>query len=104
MKSFWVASLLGFCASLAGAQTAPSAQPPVFAVRVESVLIDAFVTNEGVRVPGLTARDFILKDNGTIQPFDLLPAESLPVRAMLVFDTSSSMEGAKIERLRAAAE
>ena len=99
-----VASLLGFWASLAGAQTAPAAQPPVFAVRVESVLIDAFVTNEGARVPGLTARDFILKDNGTTQPFDLLPAESLPIRSVLVFDTSSSMQGAKIERLRAAAE
>lgn len=104
MRPLVVASLLGSWASLAGAQTAPAAQPPVFAVRVESVLIDAFVTNEGARVPGLTARDFILKDNGTTQPFDLLPAESLPIRSVLVFDTSSSMQGAKIERLRAAAE
>lgn len=103
MKLHPAASLLGVCASLAGARTAP-AQPLLFAVHVESVLIDAFVTNDGVKVPGLTARDFILRDNGTPQAFDLLPAESLPIRAVLVFDTSSSMQGAKIERLRAAAE
>lgn len=104
MKSLLVARALVCGASLAGAQTAPAAQPPVFAVRVESVLIDAFVTSDGVKVPGLTARDFILKDNGATQPFDLLPAESLPIRAILVFDTSASMQGAKIERLRAAAD
>lgn len=55
-------------------------------------------------MPGLTARDFILKDNGARAEFDLLPAESLPIRAILVFDTSASMQGLKIERLRAAAE
>jgi len=103
MKLRPVASLLGLCAGLAEAQT-PTAQPPVFAIHVESVLVDAFVTNDGVKVPGLTARDFILRDNGTPQAFDLLPAESLPIRAVLVFDTSSSMQGAKIERLRSAAE
>ena len=103
MRLHLVASLLGLWAGLAEAQTA-AAPPPVFAVHVESVLIDAFVTNDGLKVPGLTARDFILRDNGTPQPFDLLPAESLPIRAVLVFDTSSSMQGAKIERLRSAAE
>ena len=104
MTSLRVAGLLCLCAGLSRAQTAPPAQPPVFATQVQSVLIDAFVTNDGVRVQGLTARDFILKDDGSPQPFDLLPAESLPIRAFLVFDTSSSMLGPKIERLRAAAE
>lgn len=104
MTSPRLAALLGLCASLAKAQTSPPSQLPVFAAQVQSVLIDAFVTNDGGRVPGLTARDFILKDNGAPQPFDLLPAESLPIRAFLVFDTSSSMQGPKIERLRAAAD
>jgi VWFA-related protein len=99
-----LASVLALCASVTGAQTATPPQPPVFAVQVESVLIDAFVTSDGAKVPGLTARDFILKDNGTRAAFDLLPAESLPIRAILVFDTSTSMQGLKIERLRAAAE
>ena len=104
MKSLRIAGLLGLLASLARAQETPTGQPPVFAVQVESVLIDAFVTNDGARVPGLVARDFILKDDGIPRPFDLLPAESLPIRAILVFDTSSSMQGAKLDRLRSAAE
>lgn len=91
-------------AGLALAQSAPVAQPPVFATRVESVLIDAFATSDGASIPGLSARDFILRDNGVPQPFDLLPTESLPIRAILVFDTSSSMKGVKLERLRSAAE
>ncbi|MBX7185573.1 MAG: VWA domain-containing protein [Vicinamibacteria bacterium] len=99
-----VAGVLVLCASLTSAQTTASPQPTVFATKVESVLIDAFVTGDGGQMPGLTARDFILKDNGTRVEFDLLPAESLPLRAILVFDTSTSMQGLKIERLRAAAE
>jgi len=104
MRSALVASLLCLGLALAGAQSPRPGQPPIFAVRVESVLIDAFVTNDGDPVPGLTARDFVLKDNGVAQPFDLLPAEALPIRALLVFDTSSSMQGAKLDRLRAAAQ
>jgi len=86
------------------AQEAPAPQPPVFAVQVESVLIDAFATNDGKNIPGLSARDFVLRDNGVAQTFDLVSAESLPIRAILVFDTSSSMKGPKLERLRASAE
>jgi len=97
-----ILAILG--AGLALAQSAPTTQPPVFATRVESVLIDAFATSDGVNIPGLSARDFVLKDNGAPQAFDLLPTESLPIRAILVFDTSSSMMGAKLERLRSAAE
>ena len=104
MRPLRVAGVLALCASLASAQTATSSQPLVFATQVESVLIDAFVTGDGGKMPGLTARDFILKDNGARAEFDLLPAESLPIRAILVFDTSASMQGLKIERLRAAAE
>jgi VWFA-related protein len=92
------------CSGVASAQSPTGAQPPVFATQVDSVFIDAFVTHNGVNVTGLAARDFILKDNGARQPFDLVPADSLPIRAVLVFDTSSSMRGAKLERLRSAAQ
>ena len=100
-----LAAAIVFLGSAGGAwaQSEPAVQPPVFAVRVESVLIDAFVTRDGRSLQGLTARDFVLKDNGVTQPFDLLTGESLPIRAILVFDTSSSMRGEKLERLRAAA-
>lgn len=59
------------------------------------MLIDAFVTNDGVRNRARGPRFSFLKDNGVSQPFDLLPAESLPIRAYLVFDTSDSMQGPK---------
>lgn len=86
------------------AQTPPALKPPIFAAQVDSVLIDAFVTNAGVNVTGLSARDFTLKEDGVVRAFDLVPAESLPIRAVLVFDTSSSMRGPKLDRLRLAAE
>jgi Ca-activated chloride channel family protein len=103
MKSPLVLSLAFLGAGFARGQSAPSAQPPVFATRVESVLIDAFATSNGANIPGLSAHDFILKDNGAPQAFDLLPTESLPIRAILVFDTSTSMQGEKLEQLRSAA-
>jgi len=102
MRMSLVAGLLLLSSGRAVAQE-PRVQPPVFAVQVESVLIDAFATREGKSVSGLAARDFVLKDNGVTQSFDLVSTESLPIRAVLVFDTSSSMRGEKLERLRAAA-
>ena len=104
MKPLLLAGIACLTPAMAWAQTAPLPQPAVFAVQIESVLIDAFVTSGDNKVPGLTARDFVLLDNGVPQPLELLPADSIPIRAILVFDTSSSMQGAKIERLRAAAE
>ena len=94
---------LGFATATASAQTAPSPQPPVFAAHVESVVIDAFVSARPPHAPRLTAKDFVLIDDGVRQPFDLLPTDDLPMRAVLVFDTSSSMKGAKLDSLRAAA-
>lgn len=104
MRSAVVVILAFLGAGFGRAQSASVAQPPVFAARVESVLVDAFATNDGADIPGLSARDFVLRDNGASQAFDLLPTESLPIRAILVFDTSSSMKGEKLERLRSAAE
>ncbi|MBX7185571.1 MAG: VWA domain-containing protein [Vicinamibacteria bacterium] len=92
-------------AASASARASAPAQAPVFATRVETVLIDAFVTTEtGGDLPGLTAGDFVLKDNGVVKPFELVPVESVPIRVILVFDTSNSMKGEKLERLRAAAD
>lgn len=104
MRSLRVASMAVLAAASAQATT-PAQTPPVFAARVETVLIDAFVTTEtGGDILGLTANDFVLKDNGAVKTFDLVPVESLPIRVILVFDTSSSMKGEKLERLRSAAD
>jgi VWFA-related protein len=81
-------------------------QPPqmVFSTSVQSVLIDAFVTDDGRAVSGLSAPDFLLKDNGVRRSFDLLPTNELPIRAILAFDVSSSMKGDKLNRLRSAGQ
>ncbi len=83
-----------------GAQNPPA--PLVFGSAVEAVFVDVFVTHDGRPVAGLAPADFELKDNGVRQPVELLSAETRPLLAILVFDTSSSMTGSRMEMLRAA--
>jgi len=85
----------------AAALQAPT--PPVFAVEVESVYIDVFVTEDNRPVVGLTASDFELKDNGVRQPVELVGVESFPLTTYLVLDTSGSVNGDKLAQLQAAA-
>ena len=80
------------------------AGPPVFRSEVEAVYVDVFVTRGGQPAPGLRVSDFELRDNQVAQSLELLAAESRPILAVLVFDTSSSMEGERLEGLRAAGE
>ena len=89
---------------LAAAAAGWAQAPPVFQARVEEVYVDVFVTRSGQPVPGLQASDFELRDNRVPQRVDLLTAESRPVLAVLVFDTSSSMDGERLVALRAAGE
>ncbi len=84
------------------AQTPP--KPIEFRSQVAAVYVDAFVTRGDRPVLDLRAADFALRDNGVPQQLELLSAESRPLRAVLVFDTSSSMAGDRIEALRAAGE
>jgi VWFA-related protein len=88
--------------SPAPTQTPPA--PPVFRSQVEEVYVDVFVTRSGQPVPGLRASDFDVRDNGVTQRLELLSAETRPVLAVLVFDTSSSMEGERLAALRSAGE
>ena len=81
---------------------ASQAPPPTFAVGVESVYVDVFVTEGGRPVVGLTASDFELKDNGVRQPVELVGVESFPLTTYLVLDTSGSVNGDKLEKLQAA--
>jgi VWFA-related protein len=81
---------------------APAAPPPVFASSVEYVYVDAFVTQGERSVPGLRASDFELRDSGVPQSPELVSAESRPVEAALVFDTSGSVAGEGLAALRSA--
>jgi Ca-activated chloride channel family protein len=76
---------------------------PTFTVGVESVYVDAFVTDGDHPVLGLTASDFELKDNGVRQPVELVTVESLPLTTFLVLDASGSVDGEKRIQLQAAA-
>jgi len=99
-------ALLGAMAiATAVSSSRASAQaPPVFRSAVESVYVDVFVSRGGQPLPGLDASSFELKDSGVRQSVELLAAESRPLRAVLVFDTSSSLMGERLAALKAAAE
>jgi VWFA-related protein len=77
--------------------------PPVFRADVEAVYVDVYVTHRGAPVGGLADRDFVLKDNGVAQRARVVEREEAPLTAVLVLDCSSSVAGAKLEFLKAAA-
>lgn len=87
----------------AGVEQQPGRQTPTFGAQVTSIFIDVFATNDDRMIPGLRAQDFVLRDDGIPRRFELVPADSLPIRLILAFDTSFSVKGPKLERLQSAA-
>jgi Ca-activated chloride channel homolog len=61
-----------------------------------------FVTRDGQPVGGLTADDFEVSDNGVRQDVSLASVEAVPIVAVMVFDVSASVAGARLDDLRAA--
>ena len=100
--SLSLALLSGASAQVAPPPVQAKIQPPaVFGVQVDSVYVDAFVSQRRDPVIGLTAADFELKDNGVVQHLDLVSAEALPLLAVLVFDSSNSLAGERLAALQA---
>lgn len=91
-------------ASVIGATVALDAQDPVFSSKVEAVRVDVLVTDrdKGGAVPGLTATDFELRDNGVPQQVDLVSFEQIPLNVVLAFDMSESVSGNRLAQLREA--
>lgn len=77
-------------------------QAPTFSASVEVVYVDVFVIHDGQPVPGLEAAEFEVRDNGVRQAVTLASLEQVPHVAIMVFDASASVAGAKLEHLRAA--
>ena len=77
-------------------------QPPSFAVDVEAVYVDVFVTDDRGPVTGLVEADFELREDGRKRRVEMVTVDSLPLTTFLVLDTSDSVRGEKLERLQAA--
>lgn len=74
-----------------------------FRASVDVVRIDALVLQNGRPAAGLTAGDFIVTDNGVPQTVTVRPLARQPIDAVIALDTSDSVRGPALERLRAAA-
>lgn len=96
------AGILVAATLLSGASPPGGQAPPRFATRVDAVYVDAFVARHGAPVAGLTARDFEIEDEGVRQEAEIVALESVPLAVVLVFDTSRSVQGAKLLALREA--
>jgi VWFA-related protein len=75
-----LALLLG--STTAMGRAAPPAQAPAFPTRTELVLVDALVFDaHGNPVPGLTADDFVLREDGVAQSIQRFETATLPESA-----------------------
>ncbi len=84
---------------IAAATLALQIQPPVFQSGAEVVAVDVSVTRGGVPVPGLTAKDFRLTDDGVEQTVQSVTLDHVPLSVTLVLDTSQSVSGDRLTHL-----
>ena len=80
------------------------AQERVFRSGVDGITIAVSVRSNNRAVPGLTADDFELTDNGVRQELTTIAAEKVPLDLTLLLDLSSSVDGPLLQRLKAAVE
>jgi len=78
-------------------------EPYRFGVRVQTVFVDVFVSDDGKPVLDLGPENFEVLDNGVRQEFELVDVGTTPTSAMLVLDVSGSVAGLKLRHLRKAA-
>jgi tetratricopeptide (TPR) repeat protein len=86
--------LVAAVTGLAALQALPAAQIPAgqtFRATTDVVTIDVTVRTGGTPVGGLTARDFVLRDNGVPQEIDAIELDAVPVDVTLVVDTGEDM-------------
>ena len=83
--------------------TSGAAQVPSFKTGVDAVQVDVAVTRGGRSVTGLAAADFNLRDSGVLQHIDAIALENVPLHLVLALDTSSSVRGEPLMRLKEAA-
>jgi VWFA-related protein len=90
---------LAVAAVVAGAVSG-SAQ---FRASVDIVRVEALVADGGGHpIAGLTAADFRLTDNGAAQTITVRPLTDAEIDVVIALDTSLSVRGARLQRLRTA--
>lgn len=72
---------------------APHAQQPVFRSGVDVVVVDVSVMRGRVPLAGLTASDFVLRDNGVVQQVDEVTIGTVPLDVSLLVDLGGSTSG-----------
>ena len=104
LERVWAQALDPMNALLAAALLAAAAPqaPPVFRAEVDVVRVEVLVTRGGAPVRGLGAADFELRDDGRVQALEPILEEESPVDAILVLDLSGSVNGPKLDALKAA--
>lgn len=80
------------------------ARTQVFRSRVDAVRIDVSVIRDTEPIAGLTARDFVLTDNGVEQDIDSTQLEHVPLRVYVAFDISGSVAGGRLRALQTAGD
>lgn len=90
-------------ALLAGWATAPG-HAQTFKAGVEAVRVDVLVSRDGKPLLGLAPADFEIIDNGVRQQIDHAAFEEIPLNVVFAIDASSSVEGERAQRLRAACQ
>ncbi len=75
-----------------------------FRAGVDVVRVDVLVMDGGRPVTGLTADDFQLLDQGVVQKVQSSTITDIPVSMLLALDTSGSVQGTPLERLKVASE
>ena len=91
------------CLAMAASLSVDAAgrQEFVFRAGVDVVSVSVSVSDRNRPVAGLTGGDFQLSDNGVPQDITSTTVESLPVDVTVVLDTSGSVRGAALDRLKA---
>ena len=92
-----IRALVGLLLVLGLGQNAPIQR---FRTATEAVRVDVLVLDGSRPVSGLTAGDFVLTDSGVTQQVDVLSMDDLPVSVMLALDTSTSVTGTTLDRLK----
>ncbi len=75
-------------------------QTPVFRSRADMVMLDVLATERGATIPGLRAEDFIVRDNGVVQPVTYVMGDTVALALHLLLDISASLSDRDRENLQ----